>query len=375
MTTDYRAEFPVTERWAFFNHASVAPLCRRARDRLRAWSDDMTENGDLNEPAWWREIETVRDGAARLINAERDEIALLKNTSEGIGFVAEGFPWRQEDNVVIVEGEYPANVYPWLHLRNRGVGVKTVPCRGPRIAIEDINAAIDNRTRMLSISFVEFATGFRNDLAALGELCHDRGIDFCVDAIQGLGVFPVDVDAMRIDYLAADGHKWLVAPEGAAIFYVRSDKIEKIRPTSIGWKNVVGWADYSTIDFTLRKDAARFENGSFNTGGFVALGASLSLFEEVGVENIRGAVKEITDHLVDRLKSIGAKIFSAREDDCWSGIVSFGYSKLDPREVVRRLRERHVLLSARDGRLRVSPHFYNDREDVERLIDALSEVG
>ena len=221
MVVDYRKEFPITQEWVFLNHAAVAPLCQRARDRICEWADDMAANGDVHEAKWWAEVESVRRTAADLIGAHYGEIALLKNTSEGLALVAEGFPWQQGDNVVIAEGEYPSNVYPWLHLRDKGVEVKTVPCREARIEIDDIASMIDERTRMLSISHVQFGTGFRSDLTALGTLCRERGIDFCVDAIQGLGVFPIDVKAMKIDYLAADGHKWLLAPEGSALFLHR----------------------------------------------------------------------------------------------------------------------------------------------------------
>ncbi len=370
---DYRSEFPVTRAWTFLNHAAVAPLSQRARDRMLACADDFLLSGDVHEGDWYREIETARELAARLVHAHPSEIAFLKNTSEGLALVAEGYPWRRGDSVVMVAGEFPANAYPWLHLASRGVTVRTVPPQaGGRIAIDDLAAAIDNTTRVLSISFVQFATGFRSDLGVIGRLCRERDVLFCVDAIQGLGVFPVDVRAMQIDFLSADGHKWLCAPEGAAIFYCRRGLLDTLRPTSIGWRSVVGFADYSKIDFRLRETAARFECGSLNVAGTVALGANLQLFLDIGIETIRDRVRAITDELIVRLKDLGAVIRSPRGASDWSGIVSFELPGQDPQMLRRRCRDRRVIISCRDGRLRASPHFYNNTGDIDTLIAALT---
>ena len=371
---DYRSQYPVLERWVYFNHAAVAPLCRPALERIRAWADDAAQSGDVHEADWVREIEERRAQAARLLAARPDEIAFVKNTSEGLGLVAEGFPWREGDNVVVAEGEYPANVYPWMNLASRGVELRTVPLRGLRVEPHDLEAAMDARTRLLSISFVQFSSGFRSDLARLGELCNKRGVDFCVDAIQGLGVFPIDVDAMRIDYLAADGHKWLTGPEGAGLFYVRRGLLDKIRPVSVGWKSVVRETDFSNIDFRLKPSAARFEEGSFNTVGLLALGACIDFFLSVGLENVRDRVKAATDAVVDRVRAIGGEVASPRGENEWSGIVSFTLPGRDPLQTVRRARRRGVALSARSGRLRASPHFYNNVDDVQRMIEAVSEA-
>lgn len=364
-------EFPVTRAWAFFNHAAVAPLCRRARDRIVAWCDDMAANGDVGGPPWWRMVEGVRRQAADLLHADATEIALLKNTSEGLALVAEGFPWQTGDNVVIVEGEYPANVYPWMHLRDRGVETRVVPLRDGAVNLDDIAARFDARTRLLSLSFVQFATGYRSDLAAAGELCRSSGVDFCVDAIQGLGVFDVDVSRMPIDYLAADGHKWLLGPEGAAIFYVRKEKLDKLRPTSVGWKNVVHMFDYSTIDFRLRGDAGRFEEGTFPIPGLVGLSGSLELFAEVGQPTIEKRIRENTDRMVAGIASAGGVVRSRRDDACWSGIVSFMFPDTEPTDFVRKLREDGIVISSRGGWLRASPHFYNTFDEIDRFVDRL----
>lgn len=376
MISEFRSEFPVTRRYVFLNHAAVAPLSQRAHDRVAEWLTDYTEHGNIREAEWYRRIEDVRKQSAALIGADPAEIAFLKNTSEGLSLVAEGLQLKAGDSVVTLAGEFPANVYPWLHLESLGVEVRSVqPRERGRILIDDLAAAIDRTTRLLSISHVQFATGFRSDLAAIGELCRDRGVLFCVDAIQGLGVLPLDVEAMQIDFLSADGHKWLLAPEGAAIFYCRRERIERLRPTSVGWKSVVNYGAFSQIDFRMPETAARFECGSMNVAGIMGLGGSLELLMEVGMPVVAERVRTVTDELVARLTEAGGRVYSLRGEGEWSGIVSFEWLGAEPRKVKQFCLDRNVVISFRDGRLRASPHFYNDSNDVDALLEALRAVG
>ncbi len=365
---------PVTERWAYFDHAAVAPLTLRALQALRAWGDDLTANGLVNERRWLARIDEVRTLAARLIGAEPLDIAFIKNTSEGIGIVAEGFPWQAGDNVVIAQEEYPANQYPWLNLRERGVEVRAVPSRPDgRLWINDISAAVDARTRVLSLSWVEYASGFRNDLDALGEWCRQKGIAFFVDAIQGLGVFPLDVQKTPIDFLAADGHKWLLSPEGAGVLWIRREWIERLRPLDIGWNSVVGARDFSTIDFRLKPHAGRYESGTLNVAGITALGGSLQLLLEIGIDQVAARVLELTDYLCQRVAERPApSVFSSRMDRDRSGIVALAYA--DPTEAVAKMRlcrGNGLIVNKRAGRLRVSPHCYNSIEEIDRLVGYL----
>ena len=223
---------------------------------LRDYADNLAQNGIAAVKHWLDRIAAVRALAARLINApDADDVYFVPNTTHGIGVVAEGFPWRAGDNVVLAGEEYPSNQYPWMNLAARGVEVRRVPSRGNRLAIDDIRAAMDDRTRVLTVSSVEFASGFRNDLDALGELCRERGVFFFVDAIQSLGVFPLDVQRTPIDALAADGHKWLLGPEGAGIGFIRREWVERLHPIGVGANSVVHPYAFTTIDFTL--EAAR----------------------------------------------------------------------------------------------------------------------
>lgn len=372
---DYRSQFPVTKEWAYLNHAAVAPISRPAQIRVCEWAEDMATGGNVNEGAWYREIEDVRRLSARLIGAQPEEIALLKNTSEGISLVAEGWDWQPGESVVTVAGEFPANVYPWLHLETRGVQVRQVETHEQgRVSTSDLEAAIDGTTRMLAISHVQYATGFRSDLATIGALCRERGVLFCVDAIQGLGVIPIDVEELGIDFLSADGHKWLVSPEGAAVFFCRRELLDRLRPISVGWKTVANYANHAQIDFRFPDSAARFECGSMNVPSIVGLGASLKLLHEIGMPTVSGRVRAITDHLIEELTRIGADVFSPREESEWSGIVSFDLPGSEPRRAKKHCLEQQVVVSYRAGRLRASPHFYNNETDIAALIDALQTV-
>ncbi len=366
-----RSEFPVTERWAYFDHAAVAPLPRRSGDILRAWADDQERNGVVHWPDWERKLEATRSRIAQLLNAEAEEIAFVGSTTQGIGLVAEGFPWRPGDSVVTAAEEYPSNIYPWMNLASRGVVLRTVPSRDGRIWVEDMAEAIDQTTRILTISHVEFASGFRNDLDALGELCRGRGVALFVDAIQGLGPLTIDVKRTPIDFLAADGHKWLLGPEGAGILFVRRDWIERLRPLGVGWHSVVTPYTAPGIDFTLKPNAQRWEGGSFNMPGLQALGASLELLMELGPDAVSGRILDRARRVRESARAAGWHVYGSDRPSDLSGIVALERPGTDPDRFVRELRGRGIALASRRGRVRVSPHVYNDDEDLGRLADAL----
>jgi selenocysteine lyase/cysteine desulfurase len=369
--TRYRSEMPITQRWAFFDHAAVAPITARAQKAINEWTADMAENGDVMEHRWVQRVEEVRGLAAKLLDADPVDIAFIKNTSEGVGIIAEGFPWKPGDSVVTAAEEYPANIYPWMNLASRGVELRTVPSRDRRIRIDDIRSAIDSRTRLVSLSFVEFASGFRNDLDAVGALCRERGIYLFVDAIQGLGVFPLSVRKTPVDFLAADGHKWLLGTEGAGILYVRRDLVDMLHAVGVGWNSVIGARNFGTIDFRLKPNAGRWESGSLNVGGTVGLGASLELLLEIGIPAIAERVTELTDYLCECAERIGLEVYSSRLPEDKSGIVSLVAPGPDPIQLVRGFKREGVVINQRAGRLRISPHFYNTHAEIDRLIDLL----
>lgn len=369
--TAFREEMPITANWVFFDHAAVAPITRRAQQAMADWAADMSANGDVHEPQWVQRVEAVRGLAAQLIGADPLDVAFVKNTSEGIGIVAEGFPWQAGDNVVTAAEEYPANIYPWMNLAARGVELRRVESRERRLHLDDVRAALDNRTRVVSLSAVEFASGFRNDLDAIGTMCRERGAYFLVDAIQSLGVLPLDVRRTPIDFLAADGHKWMLGPEGAGIFYARSELVERLHPVGVGWNSVIRSRDFSRIDFQLKPHAGRWESGTLNVAGITALGASLALLLEVGIPAIAERVLELTDYLCAEAARIGLEVYSSRWPGEKSGIVSLIAPMAELRSLVARCRAERVVINHRLGRLRVSPHAYNTPDEIARLISLL----
>ena len=362
-------EFPVLRHWDFFNHAAVAPIPRAAAQALRRFAD-QAESVAYLDTGWYRDIAALRESVARMVNAAKEEIAFVKNTSEGIATVANGVDWRAGDRIVTTDVEYPANVYPWIEVsRSRGVELVRVPPRTESL----IEAADHPKTRLVALSHVQYATGQRHDLVAVGAFCRSRGILFCVDAIQTLGVLPVDVRAMNIDYLSAGGHKWLLGPEGTGVFFCRRELIEKTKPALIGWMNVADPLNYAKIDYTLRDDARRYEPGSYNVAGLLGLKASVDLLSSAGVVAVSQRLRTVTDRLVAGLEKKGYRVASPRRGDEWSGIVSF--SAKDPsthHQTWQRLRTDHrTELAVRDNRLRCSPHFYNSDEQIDRLIERL----
>lgn len=370
--TAFRAHFPIVKRWAFFDHAAVAPVPDRAVEALEEYGRRMAENGIADVWFWADRVAHVRRLAAQLVNAPAaEDVCFVPNTTTGIGLVAEGFPWKPGDNVVLAAEEYPSNQYPWLNLKKRGVEVRTVPSRGSRVEIDDVRAAMDSRTRVLTASFVQYASGFRADLDALGALCRERNVFFFVDAIQGLGVFPLDVQKTPIDALAADGHKWLLAPEGAGIAYVRREWVERLHPVGVGAHSVARPFDYGTIHFDLKPHAGRYEGGALNLPGVTALGESLNLLLGAGIENVSARVLQLTDYLCEKAPSAGLEVFSSRRPGDGSGIVSLTRPGVPQKDVMKRCRDAGVVVNVRGGRLRVSPHAYNTEDEIDRFLDVV----
>ena len=367
-----RSFFPVCRELVYLNHAGVAPISTRAAEALARYAAEATRRGALHYDAFYdAEVERVRGRAAALLGAQTEEIAFVKNTTEGLGLVAQGLAWRPGDRVLSCDLEYPSNVYPWQALRARGVETVLLPGRDGRLPLETVEAALaDPHVRLLTLSSVEFGSGARNDLAALGALCRERGVLFCVDAIQSLGVQPLDVARLGIDFLSADGHKWLCSVEGCGIFYCAASLQDRLAPRVIGWRNVPDNRDFDTYQTGLQPSAVRYEEGTLNTPGIFALGAALDLTLELGVPAIWGRVHELTEALVEGLRGRGATVLSPRGAEA-SGIVSFRLGDEPPRRTAGRLIQAGVLVVARRGGVRASPHYYNDERELDALLSAL----
>ncbi len=368
----FRRQMPVSEKWAYFDHAAVAPLPSVARDVLCDWAAEAAAEGDTVWPVWSRRVEGCRALAARLLGADAAEIALVHNTTAGINLVAEGFPWQAGDNVVTLDNEFPSNQYPWLNLASRGVETRRIATDDGRVDLDRVVAACDQRTRIVSLSWVGYASGWRCDLAEAADAVHRRGALLFVDAIQGLGVFPLNVAEIPIDFLAADGHKWLLGPEGAGIFYLRREHLDRLRPLGVGWHSVAQGSDFSRIETNWKPTAARYEGGSQNIAGFLALSASLEMLMSLGTAAIAERILAMTDLACRRLTEIGAVVTTHREGKHRSGIVSFELPGQDPQALRQRCLDRQVALGCRAGRLRISPHAYVNEADIERLVAALA---
>jgi cysteine desulfurase / selenocysteine lyase len=372
----WRELFPVTKNLVYFNHAAVGPLSTRAFEAMQRHAADQRDFGATHWKEWYAEYELLRAGAGRLIGAAPDEIAILKNTSEGLSFVAEGLAWERGDNVVTTDLEFPSNFTPWKNLERRGVECRVVESRDGAYDPGDVERLLDEKTRVVAVSSVAFHNGFAPDLDAIGAICDRRGILFCVDAIQSLGALPIDVRRSRISFLAADGHKWLCGPEGAAIFYVAHEHRQKLRVIEYGWTNIERRGKFLDASTDLLPDARRFEAGSLNTNGIYGLRAALDLVFEISIETISAEVLRIATLLAEGLEEAGLTIGSPRP--IASGIVGALLPEAEALtllKVHRRLEELGIVCSPREGMLRFSPHFYNDDSDVNRVTQAFSRLG
>lgn len=370
--------FPIVERMDFFNHAGIAPISPVAAKALRDYADQAANRAYVGG-GWHQRVGPIRAAAARLINAAGPhEIAFVPNTTTGLAQVANGLPLVAGDRVVITSVEYPANRYPWEHLaRTRGIELVEVQQQPDgRIDVEDVTEAVNDRTRVVAISHVQYASGFRIDLKRISEVTRQvpTGCYLCVDAIQSVGVLPVDVQKLGVDFLAADGHKWMLGPEGCGIFYCRADLAGLLTPAVVGWMCMEEASDFGNYKYALLPDARRFEPGSWNIPGILALGASLELLLSVGIDTVWSRVEALTARLCEGLQGKGYRVFSPREVEAErSGIVIFepGADKPAPTKIVDDLGQREITIVTREGRLRASPHYYNTPEQIDRLIAAL----
>ncbi len=360
-------QFPVRDRLVYLNHAAVAPLSRPAADAMKRLADDCLHFGSLHYSEWLAVYEGLRVAAAKLMGADRSEIALVKNTSEGIATVALGLDWKPGDRMVGFREEFPANYYPWKRLEEKGIEVTWLSVTDP---LERIDEATKG-ARLLAISFVQFLSGHRAPIQAIGEICRRNDCIYMVDAIQGLGAFPLDVRTCGVDALAADGHKWLLGPEGCGILYINQALQDRVDPVEFGWTNVAQYNDYASRDMALRPDAGRYECGTLNTIGCFGLKASIEFLLDVGLGEIAPVVQNLGDRIARGVQAKGYEVLGNRTPETGAGIVSFRKPQHEAGEIVRKLRASGIITAARAGWVRTSPHFYNSPSEIDRLLEAL----
>lgn len=366
----YRKLFPVCETLVYLNHAGVSPTSTRVRDAVRGWLDELVARGILGEGGWEETAEACRARFARLVGASADEIAFVRNTSHGLSLVAEGLDWKQGDRVAVAtELEYPSNVYPWQHLAKRGVEVDTVAAPEGAVTAEGVEAALEPRTRLVTVSSAQYATGAVTDLEAVGALCRDRSILLCVDAIQTVGALDLDVKRAGAHFLSADSHKWLLGVPGIGALYINKEVVDRVRPVLVGWKSTTDAWNFDRAHFELLSDARKFEEGTQPYALLAGFNAALELLEEVGIAAIARRIHHLIERLAQGLTALGTEVFPS--PDRRRHILTFIHPEVDAAELFKRLSEQRFVISRRRGRIRVSPHFYNTDEEIDRFVSAV----
>jgi len=370
-----RREFPVTGRGAFLAHAAVCPLPRRVTEAMSAYLQ-RTQEADQETAFPRRLLGELRAQAARILNVDAAEIALVGPTSLGLSLVAAGLPLQAGDNIVLYQDDYPSNVYPWMAWEEKGIELRRV--QTPRLGLirpEDVERCVDGRTRLVALASCHFISGDRLELPAIGSWLRERGVRFCVDGIQTVGAMPTD--ASQADFLAADAHKWMLGPCAAGLLYVRREVQDELKPAVFGWHNV-RCADFvAQPELQLRSDARRYEAGTANLVGMVGLKAALDLLEEVGLDAISAELLRKRRRLVPALQEMGFEVLGHdAADSCSSGIVSFGHPSQDLRALHARMAESGVTVSLRTARsgehyIRLSPHFYNTDAELDHFLGLL----
>ena len=368
-------EFPQNESLRYLNHAAVAPWPRRAAEAVNAFAEQNLRVGARDYPQWLKTEQRLRGRLARLLNAPGTaDIALVKNTSEALSFVAFGMDWKPGDQIVISDEEFPSNRVVWEALQPQGVEVIQVSLRDadPEAGLL---AACGPRTRLMSISAVQYASGLRLDLQRLGEGCEQRSVLLCIDAIQQLGALPLDVQQSRCAFAMADGHKWMLGPEGLGVFYCRSDLRNQLKLHEFGWHMLEHAGDYDRVDWEPARSARRFECGSPNMLGAVALEASLSLLEEVGMPMVAQALGERIEQLDHGLRGItGVKVLSPADSSRRAGIVTFRLDGWNNQALFERIQAEQIVCAQRGGGIRLSPHFYTRVETIEETLRVIRRL-
>ena len=368
-----RELFPIVKNKIFLNHAAQSPLPKPVADAVKRCVEEFSMFGNVSTSEW---DDCGKALFARLIGAKTDEIALVENTSVGLNIVANVLEYPPEAKVVTTDLEYPSVVYPWLK-RRLGVKIHYVKNVGGKVQIEDFEKAVDDKTVAVAVSHVEYANGFRNDLKALSQIVHEHGAYLIIDAIQSAGVIPIDVKRDGIDFLTAACYKWLLSPPGAAYLYVREDLIENFEPPYVGWASVKQEI-FETVDFwdiwslRLSETASRFEVGTPSFLSFVGAAEAMKMLLGFGIESIEKRVLKLTDHLIEAVKALGLELQTPEEPQYRSGIVNFKVGK--PKEMVDNLKCNNIIVSARANGIRVSPHFYNTEEEIDKLVNEIKKV-
>lgn len=371
-TSSLRNLFPITQHTIYLNHAAVSPPPTSTIEAVQAQLRDVSENGSLNFRSWMVVKEQARKLAAEMLGARPEQIAFMRNTSDGLSCIANGLKWQPEDNLVTFRNEFPSNIYPWLRLRDTfGVEVRMCDERDGRVDTDELIKLIDSKTRIVAISQVQYASGFRADLERIGRAARAHDALLVVDVIQAMGVVETSVGDLLVDAAAGAGHKWLLTPEGVGFLYLSDRARERIQPTLVGWISVPDPEDYSNFEQGWNKGALAWESGTFPTALIHGFAASLQFLNEIGVGRIATQLEELTDHLCERLEGSVYQIVSSRIPSEKSHIICIRHPGISPMELYAHLKNRNIVTAPRGDRLRIAPHCYNTIEEIDELIKAL----
>lgn len=373
-----RDHFPVTRRWTYLDHAGIAPLPRPAVDAMHACNLRVAEDGSTAFDQLKDHAEQVRATAARLLGVPVTDVAFVKNTTEGLGFVANGLELGPGDRVVVPDREFPSTIYPWLALADRGVRVDRVRPAGDgwTLPVDAFAQAVAEGPppRVVVTSWVQFGRGWRTDLAALAQLCRDVGALLCVDVIQGLGVIPAELERCGVDFAMADAHKWLLGPEGIGVLYVRGERLDLLRPLEPGWNSVGHRMKWDNLDLVYDTGARRLEGGTHNIAGITGMGVSMDLLLEATVQAVWRHVDQLCERAAEGLAAAGATVQSDRSAEGRSGILVFTIPGQHLKAVAATLREAGIACVPRGGGIRISPHGYNTPEEIDHLVATVKDL-
>jgi selenocysteine lyase/cysteine desulfurase len=377
MNDTLRALFPVTERAIYLNHAAISPPPIPTINAVRSQLADVSENGSLNFRKWLAVKENARRLVAGMLGARPEQVAFMRNTSDGLSTVANGLEWHSGDNLVTFRGEFPSNIYPWLRARDAfGVEVRMCEERDGRIDLDELIGLIDRKTRIIALSQIQFASGFRADLERIGRAARAHNALLVVDVIQALGVVPIDVQSELVDVAAAACHKWLLTPEGVGLLYLSDRARELIQPTLVGWISVPNPEDYQNFEQGWNEGSLAWETGTGPTALLYGLEASLKLLQEVGTHRIQSHLETLTDYLCERLsdrrETTQYEVVSSRRASEKSQIVCIRHrAGLTSMDLYAHLKQKNIITAPRGDRLRISPHIYNTLEEMDELLDTL----
>lgn len=369
-------EFPLIDKLIYLNHAAVAPWPLRTCNAVKAFAEQNTRYGSHYYPNWLKKEAELREQLRQLLNAPTvDDIALVKNTSEALSFVAYGLNWKTGDNIVTSNEEFPSNRVPWQSLANQGVEFREADLHRSESPEQALFDRVDENTRLLTISSIQFASGLRLDLEKIGSFCKQHNILFCIDAIQSLGAVEFNVQAYQADFVMADGHKWMCGPEGLGVFYTTPAARDQLKLTQYGWHMMKNAYNYENTPWEIHPGARRFECGSPNMLGIHALSSSLSLLLETGIDQVERAVLNHASLLMNGIAECDwLELLTDRTAPLQSGIVVFKSKTRSNAELFHRLQSNGVVCALRGQGIRLSPHFYHTEDELMKVLDILDDV-